>query len=55
MEMAFATGGTVMKTVEDLVKSLFTWLGQNWALKPKDGELVPIETVIYPHYLIVHY
>jgi len=38
LEMAFATGETVMGTVEDLVKNLFLWLRENWTLQAKDDE-----------------
>src|SRR4051812_19598327 len=52
--MAFATGNTVMGTVEDLVKNLLSWLRENWTLEPRDGELVPLlqTNVCDPH--IIH-
>jgi len=40
--MAFATGETVMRTVEDLVKKLLSWLRENWTLESRDGELIPL-------------
>ncbi len=41
--MPFAAGEDVMRAVERLIRELFAWLYETYAMEPVEGGLVPVK------------